>query len=49
MDSGRKPLIVNKDASSAYIRRKLRRKGFNHSQVASYLRGWHKVKTIKRV
>ena len=39
----RKPLIVNKGLSSQSIRRKLRRKGFNHTYITSYLRGWGSV------
>jgi hypothetical protein len=42
-DSGRKPLITNKDASIGFIERKLKRKGKSESQITNYIKGWQQL------
>ncbi len=38
--STNKCLIKNKDASDNYIRRSLKRKGYNDTYINNYLTGW---------
>lgn len=35
---------MDKDATDATIKRKLKRRGFNSQRIISYLKGWNQVK-----